>query len=337
MQFPGAGKPPTGVVFDSDMGSRIDTALALAMLYGFDGKNEARVICVTVSRTNVKAAAFCDAIGRFYASGGFMRSLPVGMSIAGKITDETPMLTATLAKKAADGQPAYKHEVNDINDTADVAAVIRNAYTAQYDGNSITVLAGPATNLVDVLKLPGSKELIAKKVKLLAVSGGPHLDTDAAAAKQLFAEWPTPIVISTEEIGKELLFPGDSIDRDFAWSPSHPIVDAYKAYKPVPYDAPAGDMATLLYAIRPQENYFKLSDPGTISVDASGKTHFTEDADGKHRQLLYDPTQKEKIIKTFVELASAKPVPRQRFFRPQQQQQQQQVPMKPPTPAPPKP
>ena len=332
MQFRGAAKPPTGVVFDSDMGSRIDTALALAMLYGFDGKNEVRVVCVSISRTNVKAAAFCDAVGRFYAAGGFMRTLPVGMSIAGKITDETPMLTVPLGRKGADGQPVYKHDVRDINDTADVAAVVRNAYSAQYDANCITVLAGPATNLIDVLKLPGGKELIASKVKLLAVSAAPQLSSDPAAAKQLFAEWPTPIVISTEEIGRELQFPGESIDRDFAWSQAHPIVDAYKAYKPMPYNAPAGDMATMLYAVRPQENYFKLSEPGTISIDASGKIQFSTAADGKHRQMIYDPEQKEKIIKTFTELASAKPVPRQRFFRPQQQQQTPPLPAQPPQP-----
>ena len=45
MQFPGQGKPPVGIIFDCDMGNSIDDALALALLYGFDGKNEARVIC----------------------------------------------------------------------------------------------------------------------------------------------------------------------------------------------------------------------------------------------------------------------------------------------------
>jgi hypothetical protein len=239
------------------------------------------------------------------------------------------MLSAPLVKKNAEGQPAYRHEIKDINDTADVVAVIRNAYTAQHDGNCVTVLAGPATNLVDVMKLPGVKELIAKKVKLLSVAAGPHIGIDPAAAKQLFAEWPTPIVITTEEIGKELMFPGESIDRDFAWSESHPIVDAYKAHKAMPYDAPTGDMAAVLYAIRPQESYFKVSEPGTIAVGPDGKAQFTISAEGKHRQLIYDPAQKEKVLKTYVELASLKPVPRQRFFRPQQPQlQQQQVPVK---------
>ena len=52
-----------------------------------------------------------------------------------------------------------------------------------------------------------------------------------------------------------------------------------------------------------------------------------DDAEGKHRHLIVDPAQQERIIKTYTEVASAKPVPRQRFRPPQQQQQ----------PAPPKP
>ena len=57
MQFPGQGKPPLGIVFDSDFGNRIDDALALALLYGFDGKNEARVVSMSVTKSNLKAAA----------------------------------------------------------------------------------------------------------------------------------------------------------------------------------------------------------------------------------------------------------------------------------------
>src|SRR6266849_4896998 len=105
MQFPGQGKPPVGFIFDSDMGNSIDDALALALLYGFDGKNEARVVSVSVSKSNLKAAAFCDAIGHFYAGpvsgafGAFARTLPVGLSTDGKMSDDTPMLTVPLSKQ----------------------------------------------------------------------------------------------------------------------------------------------------------------------------------------------------------------------------------------------
>ena len=57
MQFQGLGKPAAGIVFDSDMGETIDTALALAMLYGFQGKNAARVISISVSKPSVRTAS----------------------------------------------------------------------------------------------------------------------------------------------------------------------------------------------------------------------------------------------------------------------------------------
>jgi hypothetical protein len=163
-------------------------------------------------------------------------------------------------------------------------------------------------------------------VRFLSVVAGAYPDgqpefnvkADILAAKKLFAEWPTPIVASGHEVGEALPFPASSIDKDFAWSPAHPVVDAYRAYKPMPYDAPTWDMTAVLYAVRPQEGYFKLSSPGTISVLDDGRTKFAPSPEGKHRYLILDPAQKERIIKTYTEIASAKPVPRQPRFRPKQ-------------------
>jgi inosine-uridine nucleoside N-ribohydrolase len=339
MQFPGQGKPPVGIVFDSDMGNSIDDALALALLYGFDGKNEARVVSVSVSKPNLKAAAFCETIGRFYAGtvsgafGGFGRTLPIGLASEGKNPEDTSMLTVPLSKRNAEGAPVYEHGIHNLNDTAEVAALIRNAFTAQYDQNAIVVLAGPATNLVKVLDLPGAKDLIARKVRFLSVVGGAYPDgqpesnikSDIPAAKKLFAEWPTPIVASGHEVGGALLFPASSIEKDFAWSPAHPVVDAYRAYKPMPYDAPTWDMTAVLYAVRPQEGYFKLSGTGTIGVLDDGRTKFTPSPEGKHRYLILDPAQKERIVKTYTEIASAKPVQRQPRFRRKQDDQQKKA------------
>ena len=348
MQFPGQGKPPVGILFDSDMGNSIDDALALALLYGFDGKREARVVAVSVTKSNLKAAAFCEAVGTFYlgavsgAFGGFGRTLPIGLSTDGKMPEDTPMLTGPLAGRNAEGAPLYPHGIDHLNDTAEVRALIRNALTAQQDQNAIVVLAGPATNLAAVLDLPGVKELIARKVRFLSVMAGAypegrpefHVTADIPAAKKLFAGWPTPIVACGRDIGEALLYPASSIEKDFAWSPAHPVADAYRAHQPMPYDAPTPAMAAVLYAARPQEGYFKLSEPGAIRVLDDGRTKFTPAADGKHRYLILDPAQKEHIIKTYTEIASAKPVPRPRFRPGQQQQQQQQqqqvAPPKPP-------
>ncbi len=341
MQDKAQEKQPVGIIIDSSLGNSIDEVLALALLYGFDGKQEARVVALSVSKPNLKAAAFCEAIGHFYAgaaNGGFGavgRTLPVGLAEDGKLPEDTPMLTVPLSRKNEEGKPLYSHGIEKLTDTAEVRALLRNAIAQQADQSCVVVLTGPATNLASLLGLPGVKELIARKVRFLSLAGGTYPDgppqlnfkTDISAAKKLFAEWPSPIIAAGDEVGAALLFPATSIEKDFAWSPAHPVVDAYRAYKPMPYDAPTGAMAAMLYAIRPQDDNFKLSEPGTISLLDDGRTKFTAAAEGKHRYLILDPALKERIIKTYTEIVSAKPVPKQPRRR---QQQQQVVPPKPP-------
>ena len=324
MQLFDKGKPPVGVVLDCNMGRGIDDALALALLYGLEAKNEARMVSVSVSNSNLNAAAYVDAVMRFYSNAptsgpfaGFSRTLPVGLR-AGKPMEEAEFLDGPLSKKKPDGSPVYSRTIHSVNDTAEVPALIRNALTSQYDGNCVVVLTGPATNLAKALGLAGVKELISQKVRMLCVAGGAYPDgpaefnfkSDVAAARKLFAEWPSPIVALGAEAAGQLKFPASSIESAFTWSPAHPIVDAYRAYKPMPYDAPAGDMAAVLYAVRPQEGWFKLSDTGTIGVLDDGRAKFTAGAGGQHRYLIFDLAQSEKLVKAFTELASARPAVR---------------------------
>jgi hypothetical protein len=148
-----------------------------------------------------------------------------------------------------------------------------------------------------------------------------NFKTDAAAAKKLFAEWPSPIVAAGDEVGTALSYPAASIEKDFAWTPAHPVVDAYRAYRAMPYDAPASAMAAVLHAVRLTSGDFKLSASGKIRVTDDGRTEFTATPEGKHRYLILDAAQKEVVLKTFIELASAKPAPKQPRRRAPQQQQ----------------
>ncbi len=319
MQFGAGNKPPVGIVFDSAFGNRVDDALAMAVLYGLDGKNECRVISVTISKPNLKAAAAAEVIGRFYAgavSGNFGavgRNLPIGLADQGPNPEETPLITGIL------GNPNYEHGIHSLNDTAEPHAVIRNALTSQFDQNAVVVCAGPATNLAKVLELAGAKAWIERKVRNLVIVGGDfsgsgkadvNFSSDVAAARKVFAEWPTEIVVSGAEIGGALPFPGASIEKDFSWSPAHPVVDAYRAAGKMPYDAGSWDIAGVLQAVRASENYFKLSAAGTVQIADDGSSTFTPGSQGKHRHLLLDPAQRDRIIQAYVELASAKPVVR---------------------------
>src|SRR6185295_19197929 len=89
----------------------------------------------------------------------------------------------------------------------------------------------------------------------------------------------------------------------------HPVVEAYRANQAMPYDAPTQAVVAALYAANSSADYFRLSEPGIISVANDGKTTFAPSPDGKHRYLMVDVAQKERIAKDFTTLASSKPAP----------------------------
>lgn len=309
MQFPGAAPPSVGVLFDSAF-DRIDDLLALALLYGLDGKGEMRMTAVTVSRPDFAAAQFCDIVKRFYTpSGGFGASFPVGLAAGnGK---PLPLYAALLAETGADGAPLFKPEITKFDETADPATVLRNALTASQPHNTIVIAGGPLTTLARLVALSGLKEMIALNVRCLAIAAGPWIGVDIKAAQRVFDEWPTPIYACSAELGDALRFPAASIEKDFAWSKAHPVADAYRAFQPMPYDAPTSAMDAALSAIRPKAGYFKLSGPGVFRASATG-LEFTPSAQGKHQLLLPDATQMDAALKALTELASAQPVVRAR-------------------------
>src|SRR6185437_16054377 len=318
MQFR-KSKPAPGVFIDSDF-STIDSVLAVALIYGMQDKNECRMVTISMSRPSLPAAAYLDVVERFFhgPAGNFSQLPAIGMPDRGAPLVTPAAYVTPLQRMKADGSPAYKVQVTRMVDTADPCALLRNYLEAQYVGNASFVLAGPATNLAAALDFRGLKPLIPR-LRYLVFATGPadaNIRADVAAAKRIFAEWPTPIVVAREDVGASLPFPGASVDKEFAaTSPDHPVADAYRAYKTMPYDAPSWAMTAALYAGRPNAGYFKLSDPGVFSVKTDGTLAFTPAADGKHQSLIFDPSQKDRILEDYVQLASAKPVPPRRFFK----------------------
>ena len=94
-----------------------------------------------------------------------------------------------------------------------------------------------------------------------------------------------------------VLFPATAFDVDFAWAENHPVADMFRAQAKIT-DCPTGELAAVLYAVRPDEKAFALSEPV-----------------GKIRQLMLEPAEKERLQRLYIELASAKPVLRQPRFR----------------------
>jgi hypothetical protein len=280
---------------------------------------------VSTSRHSLHRAALLDVVARFFSGeqpGGpapARAGLPIGMSTVGPPSDEMPpMIAGVLGKAAAGGEHVYVARIRQANDTADPAALIRNALSAQVDGNGAVVLAGPPVTLAALLARPDARAWARSKARVLAIAAGrftdgpadPLIREDVAGFRRLLAEWPTPIVMAGLELDDALPFPGSSVAARFAWSAHHPVADAYVAAGVMPYDAPSRTLAAVLHAVHPDGDLLAVSEPGEITVLDDGRTRFTPSPQGRHRYLVAPPGRRERILETYVQLTSAQPPPR---------------------------
>src|SRR4051794_8117687 len=109
MQFGGPPQTP-GIVYNTTL-SRPDAALSLALLYGFEGKREARVASVAITENGLAAATFADAVFRFYQLGpvpNANRSLPVGLAADKPLPPDAPFVKAILDRVDEKGEKIYK-------------------------------------------------------------------------------------------------------------------------------------------------------------------------------------------------------------------------------------
>jgi inosine-uridine nucleoside N-ribohydrolase len=299
----------TPVIFDTDIGNDVDDALALAMLHAFESRAECRLIAVTITKDNPWAAPYVDLVNTFYGRA----RIPIGMVRNGVTPQDSPMIRVPATRRRSDGRLVYPRRLGSGAEAPEAVALLRRVLADEKDGSVIMVQVGFSTNLARLLDSSADLDLVHRKVKLLSMMAGNfaqpkpeyNVQQDPASAKKLFDRWPTPIVASGFEIGNALLFPAAAIEHDFAWAPDHPVAEAYRNYKPMPYDRPTWDLTAALFAVRPDAGYFSLSAPGKITLDDQGRTHFLPDPAGRHRYLILSDSERPRILEAMIHLASS--------------------------------
>jgi len=313
---------PIRLIFDTDMGNDIDDALALAMIHALESRGECELLAVTVTKDNRYSAPFIDIVNTFYGRG----EVPIGVVRQG-VTPEDGSYTRGVVAATDDGRPRYAHKLADGSDAPEAVGLLRKVLTAQPDSSVVLVQVGFSSNLARLLTsqpdgdspLTGM-ELVRRKVRLLSAMAGSfsaelavkgfgeyNVKMDLEASRELFANWPTALVASGFEIGIALNYPAQSIVKDYAYVAHHPIREAYELYQKMPYDRPAWDLTSVLYAVRPDHGCFELSPPGKIVVLEDGKTRFDPAPDGLHRYLKLDRAQSARILEALQLLSSQPP------------------------------
>ncbi|TLD70414.1 nucleoside hydrolase [Phragmitibacter flavus] len=312
---------PVSIIFDTDMGNDVDDALALGMIHTLEKRGACKLLAVTITKDNPKAAAFTDVINTFYGK----PNLPIGIVRDGMTKEDGKF------NILADQPDKYPHDLKSTGPIPDALTVLRQTLAAQPDRSVVIVQVGFFTNLARLLDTPpdehsplNGRDLIQQKVKLLSLMAGSfqtidynnayseyNVRIDIPSAQKLATQWPTPMLWSGYEIGRAAAYPHQSIERDYNYVPHHPLKDAYYLYNPPPHDRPTWDLTSVLAVVHPDRNYFTRSPKGTVVIDDDGFTRFVrpkkDEKTGLSQFLIMDPLQAERVREACVQLSSEPP------------------------------
>lgn len=296
------------IIFDTDMGNDIDDALALDMLYKYMDAGKVNLLAIPVNKEGLAAPEFIDVMGTWYG----YPDIPVGIIRDGADcgADSTSYTRRVLDMKVEDGSPLFARSHGSYGDYPESVDLYRKVLSEAQDGSVTIVSVGFSTNLARLLDSQADeysplsgRELVDRKVKMLYTMAGNMADTtfteynvviDIPSAQKVFAEWPTPVVTSPFELGAQIKYPATSIENDFGWADSHPVVEAYRSYMQMPYDRETWDLTAVMAAVEGGPEYFTVSPQGSITVTDAGATLFREGT-GDRAYLSVTPEQAENI------------------------------------------
>ena len=313
---------PVRLVFDTDLGNDVDDSMALAVIHALQNRGECELLAITTTKDNPFVAPMIDLLNIFYGR----PDIPIAVVKNGMTTEDGNYNRQVLELKDDDGKLRYPRTRLPENSgkLPDAVPFLRKLLANEPDGSVVMIQVGFFTNFARLIDTPADaispltgKELIAKKVKLLSLMAGAfneppgfteyNVVIDIPSAKKVIAEWPTEMVFSGHEIGRQIQHPGASMKEDYGYVEHHPLKDAYHFYRGLDNSQPTYDLTSVLYAVRPNRGYFELSAPGTVTVQDDGQTTFTSKAGGKHRYMIVNPEHIAMVREAFVQLCSEPP------------------------------
>jgi len=313
---------PVRVVFDTDISGDVDDVLALAMLHTLADRGECVIEAVTISKMNPLTAPFVDAVNTFYGR----PDIPIGVT---RDAQKRESKYLHLVKTKDNGVFRYPHDLLSSEDAPDAVNVLRKVLADAEDHSIVLIQVGLAANLADLVespadansRLPG-KELVKQKVRMASVMAGAFAPVNGNShyleanvkngidSMQRFARsWPddVPVIWSDFPIGIAVPYPRESIARDFLYRPHHIVREAYLLHSGPNHDRPTWDLTSVLYAVRPQDHYFGLSERGRVDVENDGFTTFSAAEQGRDRYLTLNSEQALRVVEALRYLVSQPP------------------------------
>ncbi len=299
-------KRPVNVILDTDIGGDCDDACALAVLHALCDRGEAKLLAVTHCYAGAEKAGCIAAVNAYCGH----PDIPVGVT-----GDDVPgaqygvdVYGTILAKE-------YPNPCGFPGRAEDSLRVMRRAI-ANSDGPVTVMAIGSMFTLARLLNSPADDispltglELIREKVPSCVIMGGRfhqswpqpyvvgdyvvdgefNIRGDIPAAQVLCDKWPTELVMCSYEIGWDIITGRRMIleGRD-----DNPMRRAYQIVTGQ-NGRESWDLATVLYAVRPEGGDYERYPYGRITVDDEGVTRWHADGTARHTYLLPVRTPEE--------------------------------------------
>ena len=254
---------------------------AITVLHVLTDQGKAKILATVASNKYEGVAAVLNVFNTYFKR----PNIPIGVPKGNAVDQKDPQhWTDSILLK-------YPHSIKYNNQVPDAIEVYRKVLSSQPDLSVTIVSVGFFTNLANLLKSSADqfsklsgKELIKKKVKLLVSMGGwfPsgkefNISQDAMSSKYALEQWPTPVVFSGFNIGKNIktglpLIHNKNIKNS-------PVTDVLSISIPLAPEDSSGRMSwdetAVLVAVKGFSPYFSLH-PGKILVKDDGSNSWAQ-------------------------------------------------------------
>jgi len=290
-----ACKPqPVSLIFDTDMSPDYDDVGALAILHALADSGEVKILATVSSNMYVNAVPCIEIINTYFKR----PNIPVGAPRNGPNMIDPRFGEENLLYWPDVLPGKYPHNVKSSADAPNAIQVYRKILSEQPDASVTIVTVGFLTNVAGLLwSLPDQysnlhgKALIKKKVRQLVCMAGTfpegfefNVQIDAPASIEVFSNWPTPVLLSGFEIGRDIITGKRLVASGIQDSP---VKDAFSMGLKLDVNGRCSwDQTAALVAVRGTQKYFDTV-KGRMTVNADGSNTWQDDPKGPHERLLW--------------------------------------------------
>lgn len=304
---------PVSVIFDTDMGPDYDDVGAITLLHAYADSGQARILATIASTKYPKVTQVLSVLNTYFGRPELPIGVPKGQAITAK---DAQHWSDTLVAR-------YPHKVRSNEEVPDAVTLYRQILAKQPDHSVTIISVGFFTNLANLLasksdqysKLSG-RELVTQKVRQLVSMAGKfpsgkefNVYMDTPASKVVFANWPTPVLLSGFEIG-EKIHSGLALTQNTRIQRS-PVKDVFRICLPLAKEDKNGrmswDQTAVLVGVKGYAPYYTVK-PGRLTLNNDGSNGW--DGAGKGHQYLVEKMPVPQVEKLINNLMQHQPVKR---------------------------